>query len=445
MVVLRSAAVLVASAPLLVPSPAPAARGLAPAGEEVLVVTGVTLIDGTGAGAREDVTLEVRGGRLVRVVAGELPEVPAGARVLPGAGRFAVPGLFDVHTHLATDPGAPDHAAAVERQLRELLGRGVTDVRDMGGDGRVLAELARRTASGDLPGPDVHFAAILAGPEYFGDRRILAASRGVEPGTAPWAHAVTDETDLAELMAAVRELGARGVKLYADLGPELTGRVARAAREAELGVWAHWVVAPGRTRALDVVRADVEVVSHAFMPMHDATPEQRVSSAAVLEAAGGERLLDEMRARGTILDATLVAASGLRAPPDWVSPAACAADVVRAARAAGVEVATGSDHPGDGELPGIHLEYALLAGDAGLAPGEVLESATRVSARAVGVETSRGTLEVGKHATLLLLDADPRESVRALAEPAFVVKRGVVYAGPALRDPAADATPLESF
>lgn len=86
-------------------------------------------------------------------------------------------------------------------------------------------------------------------------------------------------------------------------------------------------------------------------------------------------------------------------------------------------------------LPGIHLEYGLLVREAGFTPLEVVESATRIGATALGVERSRGTLEVGKDATLLILDGDPTESVDALALPAFVIKRGVVYSGPNLREP----------
>ncbi len=411
----------------------------------MLVLTGLTLVDGTGAAPRSNACVVIRGSILAEVSTGPRGELPRGAEVVDAQGLFAVPGLMDVHTHLATDPNEDGFEDAVRAQLRELLGRGITDVRDMAGDGRVLADLASRTASGELPGPDVHFAALLAGPDYFGDPRIRAASVGVELGTAPWAHAVTDETDLAELMQTVDAFGARGVKLYAELGPELTARATSAAHEQGLKVWAHWVVAPGRTRALDVIRADVDVVSHAFMLMHDATPAERESSSAVVRAAGGEALFEEMERHGTILDATLIAAAGLRAPPSWVPPSRCAADVTRLAHAAGVRVATGSDHPGDGTLPGIHLEYALLVEDAGFTPLEVLEAATRISAEAIGIERTRGTIEAGKEATLLLLDADPSQAVAALAVPAFVVKRGVVYSGVELRASDAPVAPLASL
>ncbi len=399
-----------------------------------LVLTDAVLIDGTGAGPRPGMTLVIEGALLTQITDGFPSDVPDDAEVLDASGRFVVPGLFEAHTHLATNPSAAGYREEVESKLRAYLGRGITDVRDMAGDARVLAYLARQTSLGELPGPDIHYSALLAGPAYFGDPRIRAASRGAELGHTPWAHEVDEDTDLGALMQRVRGAGARGVKLYAEIDTALVPRIAAAAHQAGLGVWSHWILQPGRTRALDAVNGGVDVVSHAFMLMHDASPAERVSFEAVMDAANGAEMLDAMSERGTILDATLIAAAGLRAPPDWVEPSAFAAALVRAARAAGVLVAAGSDHPGDGETFGVHLEYGLLVRDAGFTPLEVIEAASRIGALACGLEDSRGTLEVGKEATFLVLAGDPVASVDALATPDLVVKRGVVFSGPELRE-----------
>ncbi len=399
---------------------------------DTVVLTGARLIDGTGAGERK-ATIVLRGSRIERVLLDDVLEPASDALVVDLHGRFVVPGLIEAHTHLATDPSAEGFVEGLEGTLRRLLGTGITRVRDLAGDGRVLADLARRTREGDLVGPDVYFASLLAGPRYFGDPRIRAASRGVEVGTAAWAHALTEETDLEALFAAISELGSDGLKLYADLEPDLVARVTEQAHERGLRVWSHWVVQPERTRAIDAVRAGVDVVSHAYMPMLDATPEQRASSELVIEAAGGRELFEQMRDRGTVLDATLAAAARLPSRPGWVEPLACAADVVRAALAAGVDVCAGSDHPGDGDRPGLHLELELLQREAGLEGIEVIRAATRGGARALGIEDHVGTIEAGQEATLLVLDGDPTRTLDALATPMIVVKRGRVYSGPALR------------
>ncbi|MGE3172113.1 MAG: amidohydrolase family protein [Planctomycetota bacterium] len=416
-----------------------------PTGRSVRVLTDLTVIDGSGQPARAGVSLVLVGERIDRIVDGRPTDVPTGAEWVDLGGFFAVPGLIDVHTHLATGPSAPGYTDRVRGQLRRLLGTGVTAVRDMAGDGRVLAYLARQTRLGDLPGPDICFAAVLGGPRLFGDRRIRDSSRGETLGTAPWAHTVTDETDLDALMLRIEGLGASGVKVYSDLAPDLLARVARAAKARGLAVWAHWVVTPRSTGALDVVRAGVEVVSHAHMPLLDTAVDDRVSSARAMAGIGAEALLAAMKERGTVLDATLVAAQRLPARPEWVAPGAFAVDLVRAARAAGVMVATGSDHPDDGDLPAIHLEYRALVEAAGWTPGEVLEAATGVSARVLGIADRAGVLREGMEATFVLLDRDPAADVAALAAPRFVLKRGQLYSGEQLRGSGAEDGALTSF
>lgn len=413
--------------------------------DNVLVLSGVTLIDGTGGLPREDTSIVIRGEAIEAIVRGRPEPMPERARVLDLAGKFVVPGLFDVHTHLATDPAAEGFDERLRLTLRSFLAHGVCDVRDMAGDGRVLAEYARLTASGEVPGPDLHFAALLAGPDYFGDPRIRAASVGVEVGQAPWAHAITDETDLPALMAEIAAFGARGVKVYANVPPLLLGATAEAARDAGLGVWSHWVVQPRQTHALDAVHTGVDVVSHAYMLMHQVPPDQRTSWRATFDGAGGAELVEAMLARGTVLDATIVAAVGMRVPPGsgWEDPVTTGAEITRHLHEAGVPIATGSDAPARDGVPAIHSEYALLVERAGFEPLEVLESATRISATALGLDAQRGTLEVGKQATLLVLDADPAASVTPLLEPRWVIQRGVLYSGANLRDLAVPVAPVE--
>src|SRR3954470_21279597 len=152
-----------------------------------LALAHVTVIDGTGAPARPDRTLVIRGGRIIAELASGSAEPPAGAEVLDLRGRWVIPGLIDTHVHLATDPSAGDRRDLVVQRLRNALHGGVTTVRDMAGDGRALAELARAALVGDIESPAIYYAALFAGPEFFTDPRVLAVSRGVSPGEAPWA------------------------------------------------------------------------------------------------------------------------------------------------------------------------------------------------------------------------------------------------------------------
>src|SRR5262245_39848974 len=75
----------------------PASPRIAP----FLVITGVTVIDGTGAAPRPDMTVVVVGDRIQSVRRSDGAAVPQGARVVDGRGQFLIPGLWDMHTHLS--------------------------------------------------------------------------------------------------------------------------------------------------------------------------------------------------------------------------------------------------------------------------------------------------------------------------------------------------------
>jgi len=111
----------------------------------VQAFTNATVIDGTGAAPMPGMTLVVRDGRIAELHPTAVRSVPAGATVHDLAGRTLIPGLIEAHTHLQ------DFYESRERLLSELermLYGGVVALREMAGDARVSAEMARACASG---------------------------------------------------------------------------------------------------------------------------------------------------------------------------------------------------------------------------------------------------------------------------------------------------------
>src|ERR1700742_4274183 len=104
-----------------------------------------------------------------------------------------IPGLVNSHVHIATLAIPRDARAYLRRELYS----GVTMVRDMAGDVRLIAELKREAAQDEIVAPDIYYAALMAGESFFADPRTHDASIGLEPGKAPWMQAVTTKTDLA--------------------------------------------------------------------------------------------------------------------------------------------------------------------------------------------------------------------------------------------------------
>jgi imidazolonepropionase-like amidohydrolase len=97
-------------------------------------------------------------------------------------------------------------------------------------------------------------------------------------------------------------------------------------------------------------------------------------------------------------------------------------------QAAGVTIAAGSDAGNIGTLhgPALHRELELMA-QAGLEPGEILQAATRNGARVLGRTADLGTLEPGKLADMVVLDANPLEDIRHTRDIVAVIKGGRLY------------------
>ena len=89
-----------------------------------LVITHVTVIDATGSLAMPDMTVVITGNRIANLGKTGKMRIPKGAQVIDGAGKFLIPGLWDMHMHLSL---------TTEPTLPAFIANGVTSVRDMGG------------------------------------------------------------------------------------------------------------------------------------------------------------------------------------------------------------------------------------------------------------------------------------------------------------------------
>lgn len=377
-----------------------------------LLIRDVTLIDGTEAPPRPHHDVVVRDGRIDTVAPTGGFDVFDG-RVIDGSGRFLIPGLVDAHVHLSGGS-----RAAAEKQLRWLLEGGVTSVRDMAGDARMLAGLQQSLVTGEIVGPRIDYVALLAGRAFLSDPRLRAATMGYDEGESPYMIPVDEDTDPAAVVRLARGTGATGVKLYAALDASQVGALTTAAHEVGLEVWAHSAVFPARP--VEILEAGVDGVSHAPYVIWDAAePTPDFTLRAVGDFGGVppdgeamERVIAAMARAGTVLDPTLfVFETQAEAGDDTArARAAWGAAFTRAAHGAGVTLAAGTDNAGAplaGAWPHVHREMELLVERAGLSPLDALRAGTRGGAAALGDLARRGTVEAGKFADLVLLSADP--------------------------------------
>ena len=404
-----------------------------PEAGERIVYRGFTLIDGTGARPRRDMALITAGERIQAVLpARRLTRSQlAGARLVDLSGRWLLPGLIDSHQHLATPP-EPRRAQAL---MRRALYSGVTAVRILADDLRSIAELDRAARTGEIEGPDLYYAALVAGPGFFSDPRTQAISAGYSPGQAPWAQAIDETTDIPLAIARARGTGATALKIYADLPPDLVHRLASEAHRQGLQVWAHGMVFP--TPPAELLAARPDVVSHICYLAYEAMAERPATyreRSPIDEAlfAGGERadmaaLFGAMRDRGILLDATLHVYAVIErlGRPSYCS-LDLAARLTAQAHRAGVLIAAGTDaeSPWREPYPSLFDEVELLVRRAGLTPLEAIRGATRIGAMAAGQADAMGTIAPGRLANLVVLERDPLAGIANLRSILFTVKRG---------------------
>ena len=404
----------------------------------VLVLRGVSVFDGSGELMRPGGTIVIEGEAISSVSFDENAVVPDGALTLNLEGQYVIPGIIDAHVHVSHDS-----RAETENALAQALAGGVTSVRDMGGDARRLASLGRDAQLGEIESPDIYYSAVFAGPTFFDDPRVIDVTRGVEPGAAAWARAITSETDLQQVVAEAKGSGASAIKIYTDLEADLIVGITKAAHAQDMKVWSHSVVFP--TRPGDLVSAGIDVISHSsglYWEVSDQVPSAFGSHRQLEYEPGASSrpefalLFEQMRNRGTILDATIfvIQHSSDHAPEGEEKKRRSqrlefANEITSAAYRSGVLIAAGSDNmiDKDKEFPMIHDELRLLVENCGLSPAAALRSATSINARALGIDDSTGFIQEGKQADLVVLSANPLEDIGNTRSVRFVIKRGRLH------------------
>jgi imidazolonepropionase-like amidohydrolase len=395
-----------------------------------------SLIDGTGAPLRPNMAVVTDGERITAVVpdAALTQAQLKGARQVDLTGEYLLPGYIDSHQHLATPPDRPEAEARLKRDIYS----GITATRDMADDLRQVADITRAARVGEIPSPDINYAALMAGPSFFDDPRTQAIAYGAVAGHVPWEQAIDHSTDMPLAVARAKGTYATAVKIYANLPGDLVARITSEAHRQGMRAWAHGMVFPATPA--EVVDAGVDTVSHtcylAYQPMAkrpDSYQHRFPIDTALFEHDNPvmAKLYADMVRRGTILDATLhvyrdveAAAREQHKPP--LCTVAFAGKLTNQAYRAGVQISTGTDGdnpPGD-PWPSLFDEFQLLHDAAGLPPMAVVEAATLTGAEAMGAESDMGSIVPGKLANMVVLSADPLQDVRNMRSVVMTVKRG---------------------
>ena len=461
----RAARMLAAAAAVSSAAAAQDTRGALTQG--LLAVTNVSVIPMTGDTVIRDATVIIRDGRIAAISPARTARVPAGTRTIDGSGKYLIPGLADMHTHLFSDDAVHDSVAPAE--LGVMIANGVTAARLMIGTPEHLA-LRRQVAEGVIPGPQL----FVASPQLTGK----PATNAVVVTTADAARAA---------VRSARTSGYDFIKLTTDITRPVYDAIVAEAKEQKLPVVGHVDLQVGVARALEAGQQIEHLDAYLEAVLADSGQGRPSVSNYGLYALPQWATLDYIDDRKVREIAGATARAGvystptltifnlfgqsfdddeIRSRPDWkllpegfrtgywrarerlALPANLAARtperraryvavrnaLTKAIADSGGRIMAGSDTPEWFHVYGfaLHRELANLVA-AGLTPFQALEAATVTPAAFLGASAEWGTVERGKRADLVLLAANPLEDIRNTARIDGVALGGRWFEPPELR------------
>ena len=389
-----------------------------------------TLFDGTGLETRQQQTLVVENGLLSYVGPTALaPQPQPGDTVVDAGDNFVMPGLVDVHTHLAfgnaqseedIDIWTSDEFRALRGMFfaQHVLAAGVTSMVCPGDSGQLSIAVRNAIAAGLFEGPRIAassrvitnrqslndwFPSRVGAPEYFTARLVTSRSEAL----AEIRKQAKDGVDLIKIAMDGTHRRPNG-EIIAAFTAEETYEMVEEAHRLGCKVATH---AYGREAVMYAARAGVDLVFHAFY-MDDACIEALLDAGSILAPTMTfpQNTVDFCQPHDPAISTGY---AGYCARTLEVGSA-----VLKRAKAAGVPFACGSDSgfavTPYGEWHARELE--LLVTRLGFTPAEALYAATAVGARCMPRGETLGALEVGKQADFLLLNGSPLHDIRILQD-----------------------------
>ena len=437
-----------------------------------LLIDDATVFDGTGAPPRAHASVLVTDGTIRAAGPRGSFRVPRDAEIVPARGRFLMPGLVDLHTHMITRDafrflrrfGPPMRDGDPERFLRWFPAFGVTTVRDIGNYRGILG-LRDAVAAGTLVGPT-----------------ILAAGELLEGVRSVWPLSRTFRTPLGAAREVARQarMGVDWLKLYVNVPPALTRATIREGHRRGIPVAGHLSATSARQAAsysIDTLEHASTLIDDGFLPPKwrakvprgTDIPAVRERSRfrwlhADFDGPAARQLIAQLRRHHVVVSPTMVVLENIYVGPDREferygvrdMPARWRAtwegrlrtfladgkphpsnplvwrrirQLVARLRRARVTVIPSTDAAGWNPYasPGasLHRELAILR-ECGYTNRELLAMATSGAAMALHREWEFGTIAPGRRADLILLRGSPIETLANLRALEAVVLRGRV-------------------
>src|ERR671915_1544250 len=409
--------------------------------DTVTVLEGPTLIDGTGDPPKQNAVIIIRGNKIVAVTNQTdyydkynslLNNETARANIFNLTGKYVIPGLFDMHAHVAGVRKNSYNQDFSENALKMLLDYGVTTIRSPAGPTNQSIALKHNVSEG-----------IIEGPEVFTAGRLLNSPQIVIPFVEKQISTEEQAREEVRLQAAA---GVDYVKLYVGLPPNLVQAAIDEAHIQGIEVIGHLYM----TSWTDAANIGIDALTHG-VPVNPSLLPSGDNREQFLENGGGpfdhflwldlldldsteiEEMINALVENGVPVDPTLSIYEtmlkgddgyGISNPQNQIRWAKVL-QLTKTMHDKGVRILSGSDIPNFGLIPGasLHNELELLS-EAGIKPLEVIAIATNNGAEALGIDNRVGTIEPGKEADMIILTSNPIENISNTKGIAAVIADG---------------------
>ncbi|NND32321.1 MAG: amidohydrolase family protein [Saprospiraceae bacterium] len=390
-----------------------------PLGDSLIAIVGARVIDGLGGVPIEDAVVIIDGNRIVNVGTRDEIKIPANAIIHNAVGKTLMPGLIDSHLHSVNN----------DEFLNVILKKGTTSLRD--------------------PGHPFRFYQVLDFGKYAMPRAFLTGSHldGYPGVYKDHAMLVKNHGHARQQVYDYVSKGSSGIKIYFRLPLEYYTTIVKAAEACHIPVFAHLELVD----ADDAIRAGINGIEHVTSfgtAIADPTAAMefknnvRAHSSARsdgryqlwskidLQSERVNEVLQVSAEHQLVLSPTLTTFERQSDDPRAKEHEAKAfknmLEFVGMAHKAGVKIVTGSHTSGWYADYGwaYQREMELLV-ESGLTPMEVIQSSTILNARYFRSESRIGSIEVGKLADLLILDANPLDDISNMRKISRVMLNGV--------------------
>lgn len=452
--------------------------------ENAVIIQNITTIDAEN-GLNENQTVVIKEGKIVEVGSSEDLSVSAeNNEIIDGSGKFLIPGLWDAHVHFS-------YIEELAPSMFDLfLAYGITSVRDTGGRIEFIKQWKDRAVANPTEAPRV----MIAGPLLDGEPNVYDGS---SPGRPPLSVGLETVEDVTEMVNRLDSIGVDLLKAYEMLTPEQFREVMRLADEKGLKVTGHVPLSMNAVSASNAGLNSMEHMRNLEVSMASNWEELQEQRLQLLEEGqddpGGilrsrihsamretaienydedraDEVLQALAENDTWQIPTLAlntrSVEKFYTDPNWQETFTLLPDsieqewytsaeesaqsevsefgaeysnwlfnMVGKINEAGITIMAGTDTPIGLLTPGRSLHHELkVMVDAGLTPMEALQSATLNPARYFEMENELGTIDEGKWADLLILDANPLDDIENTLEINTVIKQGKVYNQTALEE-----------